>query len=599
MVSLLVVLLTAAACGGGDDGDEPLTNGLVPKVILSSPYFKLELRDADGLKAGGIAAKWPRPSGECPQLLGSITATTHGEAPGPGVPSFEVTAQEPALFSIHTSQWGLASEHGQTIQVWWRCRTFESIVTVVRANVGLGGERTVVDYTFSIEFPPPQPCADEENQEIIRVSEPGPGTVTLDQSARCLLKGASDDDALASCVKSAVVAETGLSDGCADCYASAAVCSHNRCAEACSEGAKACSDCLESSGCRNELFLCAGVGDPSPCLWARCVVPDPPVCVGDTAVRFAPFGVCIADLTDGHCEFPVASEIQCTPENPCVAGSCKQQPDEYAFEPDVAYVASQTPAPQDCCFDFNLDGQEDNSLATLEASWQDLVGESLLSQLDPILASGELSVLLELRGLDEVGAQSALRLNIFMGRRLAGAEDGRPGAGAFEVTSAGFDAMNGAPLVSLDATLEGSHLVAGPGADVLHLRVDAELVEVPTGTGFAITRGSLSGLVPLADVAAAMNESLASCDCFGLASDEPAISRSSSFFLCNSKIAQSHTCRAGVDEEACVRLATSGFAGCFEFGMTPDQDIDGNRDLDAVSFAYDITALPATIVGIY
>ena len=84
------------------------------------------------------------------------------------------------------------------------------------------------------------------------------GEKTSDIATSCYLGGATEDAAYITCATEGLIAETGVSEGCADCYVQNALCAKNNCLVPCLSDPDACTECRDENGCTDAFFNCSG-----------------------------------------------------------------------------------------------------------------------------------------------------------------------------------------------------------------------------------------------------------------------------------------------------------------------------------------------------
>lgn len=98
-------------------------------------------------------------------------------------------------------------------------------------------------------------CTNAEDLAIIYGG--GMDTVVLDCTVSCF--GSPDLD---QCVSDCLVTQTGLSQGCADCFGALSGCTVSNCFSECSinPSSPECLACLEAAGCTSDFGTCSGLG---------------------------------------------------------------------------------------------------------------------------------------------------------------------------------------------------------------------------------------------------------------------------------------------------------------------------------------------------
>ncbi len=104
-------------------------------------------------------------------------------------------------------------------------------------------------------------CTNAADQTAIAANDPA--AVASSKGQACFLSGKSEDAEFKQCTKEGVIADTGVTDGCADCYAEAALCAKNNCLAECLATAEQCATCREDAGCNAPFYTCSGLTPPA------------------------------------------------------------------------------------------------------------------------------------------------------------------------------------------------------------------------------------------------------------------------------------------------------------------------------------------------
>ncbi|MEZ4266720.1 MAG: hypothetical protein R3F39_10105 [Myxococcota bacterium] len=105
-------------------------------------------------------------------------------------------------------------------------------------------------------------CTNAADQAAIAAKDPS--AVASSKGQACFLSGKSEDAEFTQCTKEGVMEEvTGITGGCADCYAVAALCAKNNCLAECLGTPEACSACRETAGCNAPFYTCSGLTPPA------------------------------------------------------------------------------------------------------------------------------------------------------------------------------------------------------------------------------------------------------------------------------------------------------------------------------------------------
>ncbi|MFO0750119.1 MAG: hypothetical protein U1F43_31275 [Myxococcota bacterium] len=96
-----------------------------------------------------------------------------------------------------------------------------------------------------------------------------PANVAQSCGLACLGSGDGSDAAVRTCASDCVsngkgtITGTGLSSGCAGCYADVVICAKNNCLAVCLDGGDDCAQCRETAGCNAAFYTCSGLTPPA------------------------------------------------------------------------------------------------------------------------------------------------------------------------------------------------------------------------------------------------------------------------------------------------------------------------------------------------
>lgn len=278
--------------------------------------------------------------------------------------------------------------------------------------------------------------------------------------------------------------------------------------------------------------------------------------------------------------------------------------DPATFEFGVASVISKlaiAAGDENCCFDFDGDGEPDNGLGAALAISIDnkpailSVNETLAEN----IADGTLTVVLEHAGLTDLTGGD-FTINFFLGQYDTEEK--------LKINPASIDAGT-QPLAFLPGaklTATGG-VTAGPGNVILNLELFGTSLELSIREakvtasvdaanssleeGVSLTTGKLGGLIIINEVFDAVNKVADTCSCLGLAAGTKLIDYSSSVPACAD--VSENTCDA---ESTCAVLAQN--CGMLTAaGMLADQDYAGGEG-NAISLGATFEAKAAVIDGI-
>ena len=368
--------------------------------------------------------------------------------------------------------------------------------------------------------------------------------------------------------------------------------------------------CAESEFCEE-----GGVCSPLPTPCDDC---DPDACeaCGDGPDGPACLSACMEDACE-LCDGAGACVSACEESEVCAAGTCRAVLDCSAPSVggycDASVVSSLLLAEEGGC-DFTGNGTPDNgalAVIGLVGGFTELSVDELNLYLTENIQDGLLLLLLEYVGLAPGAADTpSFDINLFMG----GDADSDPtlnftGDGELYVLPESMSAEGDALVTFPGASVLGGTLTAGPSRfnipisipDMgLHIVIAVEEAAVTaaissTPDGYALSNGTLCGLVMESDVVKILNDFVeASCGCLNL--DGPLVSPGLlGGWSCAS--APASTC-SSFDEMGSMCSALAQYCGMVApmLPMLLDVDLDGDNSGDAVSFGARLEATSALIV---
>jgi hypothetical protein len=240
------------------------------------------------------------------------------------------------------------------------------------------------------------------------------------------------------------------------------------------------------------------------------------------------------------------------------------------------------------------------------------------------IASGDLTLLLETVGVDDVANDASIDINGFYGEDADGdLANNAAGTSTFSVDPTSFQSGTAIPLIGFpNASISNGVLSAGPslfrlsvpivGAQldiaVTATRLEADVGAGPNGSGLEMGAGSelggkLGGVILRTDLYSALNAFIASCTCVTYGDGGTQLIRENG--TCNTT-ANTSTCTAE-DGDACKQLPTlcstllafidsDVDTACLESGEYVEADCDGEND--AISVGVFVKATSATIDGV-
>ena len=372
-----------------------------------------------------------------------------------------------------------------------------------------------------------------------------------------------------------------------------------------------CGECADDQMC-NANGQCTTTGDP--CDPNPCVLPPADGCDGDDVVSYSGEGTCTALDGTHSCAFD-ETVTPCDADMTCDDGECVADTGPTGtFTEDVSMlnelIIAEANEPNTCCFDFDGDGQNDNGLVDLLSTLSSFMGDvDIDGSAADAIASGEVVVILEAIGLDDLIDDDQLGVNGYVGYFDAD--------GALLLQPSSLD-ESGEPVISFsDGEIVGGVASIGPddfdvslplGGVTLALamkeaRGQAEVSANADGAHLDMHDGRLGGLISFADIIGTLNTVAAGCDCLDLNGgnmfdlvDEDEIECSSAFDNANVNCNDD-------DGALCAGLAgiaDQKFLVCWMgVGLiSPDIDTDFNNKNDHFSVGVRFTGEASAIDGI-
>lgn len=350
--------------------------------------------------------------------------------------------------------------------------------------------------------------------------------------------------------------------------------------------------------------------DPNPCT----VQPDDACDADGAVVSYEAEGTCTSLDGQSICDYPVTGTAACGAEEICAAGACQPAGDahDYAFAADVTWISALwvPPLTEPCCFDFNGDGDIDNKLGKLLATLESQFDAN--ASIADAITSGDIAILFEQVGLDDVANDDDVDINGFFGDPETDYDTNLTGTGTFVIDEASFHEGTQVPLIQFGGgQINDNLLQAGPSLFVLNLplldgielvlsifdtQIEAVTAPGSGGAGLDLTEGKLGGVVPLDQLYGALNSFAASsCECLGL-EDEPLVSwlGEGSKAQC-SKSGDGNACSAA-GEDSCTTIY--GACGLVTALLSADIDTNANGIPDAISIGLLFEGMSATITGL-
>ncbi|MGM0576662.1 MAG: MYXO-CTERM sorting domain-containing protein [Myxococcota bacterium] len=365
-----------------------------------------------------------------------------------------------------------------------------------------------------------------------------------------------------------------------------------------------CGTCANDEMC--SAGACVGPCDPNPC-----TNPPPDGCSpdGQSIYEYLPVGTCTQDGPGFTCDYAIDT-TDCG-EDVCAAGECVAGGDPSTYDYDLATWLYSLEFPgegEDCCHDFDDDGEIDNGLADLLDSLAPLIGEDVDANagLHEAIQGGDLTLLLEFADLTGLMSDTTLEVNGFLGTwDGTGYSTNMAGEGTFRVQPRSFAPGTGVPLSRFtDASVTDGELLATGGTFALPIfGLDLSMVDARleghlalSGDGVGLSYGELSGLVPMSDVAATLNEIAAGCGCLNIDGDAFELAAEDKLACTAAAKAATPSCTAG--DGTCKDLDDNLGIACTAIGiLKPDIDTDDSGKPDHFSVGLHVEGAGATITG--
>ncbi|MDP6945330.1 MAG: hypothetical protein QF464_14375, partial [Myxococcota bacterium] len=360
--------------------------------------------------------------------------------------------------------------------------------------------------------------------------------------------------------------------------------------------------------------------DPNPCTGQASI------CAEDGTVTSYTDGECTVINDDDHlCAYTEASTA-CSDDQVCLNGAClvPGDPADYEFSADASAITSLGLAEDDpstadidegdCCFDYNGDGKADNGLGSLLQSLVGFLGDSLPEGgvnglIQEQIDNGDIAIVFEQVGLDDATNDAEVRVNGFFGEAA--------GDGSYLVDPASFIEGTKEPTIAFtNGAIEDGVLTGGPalfsvtiplGEFGFDIALDSQeaLVQVDVtagadGTGLDLANGILGGVVPLYQLADALNGLSNTCDCLGLNGAGMLQLEAEDKLACTQEMKDAvPACNEDDDGSLCVGIGDNKGIVCTAIGiLKPDIDTDLSGKKDSFSLGLRFAGEATTISGL-
>lgn len=290
---------------------------------------------------------------------------------------------------------------------------------------------------------------------------------------------------------------------------------------------------------------------------------------------------------------------------------------EYKFAERASFVTqlrfgAGDGRPDGCCFDFNGDGRQDNKLGVFARA--NLSTVDVDAPYAEALTLGEISLLLETRGITDPRNSPAVDVRVFRARREATVPaPGFDGTASLVVDPAGFVPDTGVASERFEqAEIVDGKLSASKGnlrmpvwlvgsifqLPLQNARLEAVVDVGPNGKGLTfdgtelddasgMTRGArLGGVIPRQSLLDAINRRVEGCSCVQLPSGGSLIGPTG-----RCQIANTSACGSGAEQ--CKQLADN--CTILMSMLAADADADGDGMKDAISVGWWIKATSTTL----
>ena len=296
--------------------------------------------------------------------------------------------------------------------------------------------------------------------------------------------------------------------------------------------------------------------------------------------------------------------------------------DAQAFEDfyPASYVTSLGIADENCCVDFDGDGEPNNGLEALiglASQAAEIDRAELNETIQESIDDGSISIVLEHEGLDEFEAGAEFDINFLFAEEVDGGmatidpasfEQGThplaqiPGAEVFDDNT--VTAGPGTVLLSLDiGALTGGEIALELDLTISSAQVVADAsLDGDLEDGVTLSNGTIGGLLLLEDLADVVNDFMRDCDCLGnpgeviLIDDFGDLEAQCDFELAGGADDAEKACM-DTDEELCGTIAE--FCDFVSFvSLAADVDTDNSGNDDAISVGLDFDAEGVSISGV-
>ena len=357
--------------------------------------------------------------------------------------------------------------------------------------------------------------------------------------------------------------------------------------------------------------------------------PPAAMCDGNDVVGYEAAGTCTNNDGASSCEYTMMAAAPCGDGNVCVAGSCYEEGgglDDFVFSEQASYLSAIAfPEKSDpCCFDYTDDGEPDNGLGDLVTQLAGLLGGDLPEGgVNGLLAEqiqdGSFAILFEYVDLDDATSDDDMAINGYFGEPVNPDYNANLGGeGDFNASLSSL--LSEEPVIPLiafnNAMIDGGVLSGGPSLFALNLDLgdlgfalditihDAKFTADATlganGKGLDLTDGQLGGVVPMIQLADALNGLGGTCACFGLAPGEMMLDVPQEDKLGCTDAFKAADLSGCTEEDGSICSGIGGVKSlvCSAIGiLKPDVDTDDTGKPDSFSIGLRSEAVSANIIG--
>ena len=372
-----------------------------------------------------------------------------------------------------------------------------------------------------------------------------------------------------------------------------------------------CGACAEGETCTSEGACETALEDP--CDPNPCTEPPADTCEGATPLVYEPEGECIFIGDTSSCSYTFSEGEPCEGDTFCSEGACVTGGPPSEFGADASVITEMVIAaanePEDCCFDFDNDGQVDNGVGNLLGTLGSFLGDvDLDGSLAEAIGDGSVTIVLEAIGVDDVENDDSVDVQGYVGYYDDEGDlliqpgsfnpDGTPLVYFAEGEISDGTASMGPSDFQTSLPLAGFNL----SLEVKEARGQTEVSVSEDGGKFDMSDGKLGGLIPFGDIVSTLNMVAGSCDCLDLGGNNMFDLTGEDSIACSGAFNDASPSCSDADGSLCTGLAgiaDQKFLVCnIGLGLIkPDIDTDFNGKGDHFSVGLRFTGEADTIAG--